>query len=199
MFTFHHTDNSTHRPDAHRASAQAGGRGRRRALFAIAIAATAPAMLGACGDDGAAAHDGVLHVDLQDFSFGDLPDEVPAGTRLAVTNQAEHELHELVAFRLSDGDDRPADDIVHHGLDELMTSGPPAAVLLAAPGGEQITAVGDGTLTKPGRYLILCAIPTGADPDEYLAAAATSDGPPQVAGGEPHFAHGMYDDLVVTG
>ncbi len=58
--------------------------------------------------------------------------------------------------------------------------------------------VGDGTLNEPGRYLILCAIPTGADPAEYLAAAAASNGePPQVAGGAPHLAHGMIDDLIV--
>ena len=73
------------------------------------------------------------------------------------------------------------------------------AVLLTAPGGEQIAAVGDGTLAEPGRYLIMCAIPTGADAEEYLAAAATSDGPTQVEGGAPHFAHGMFAALIVTG
>ena len=38
-----------------------------------------------------------------------------------------------------------------------------AAVLLADPGGEQIAAIGDGVLSEPGRYLLLCAIPTGVD------------------------------------
>jgi hypothetical protein len=71
-------------------------------------------------------------------------------------------------------------------------------VLLAAPGGEQIPAVGDGILADPGRYAIVCVIPTGADPDEYLAAAAESDaGPPDVAGGPPHIANGMFAELVV--
>ena len=63
----------------------------------------------------------------------------------------------------------------------------------------EIAAVGDGTLAEPGRYVVLCLIPTGADPAEYLAAAATSDGPPQVDGGPPHIAHGMFAELVVTG
>jgi hypothetical protein len=139
-----------------------------------------------------------VEVTLGDFTFGDLPDEVPVGTRLTVVNDAPTELHELVAFRLADGDERPVDEIVASGLEEVLSSGPPAAVLLAAPGGEQISAVGDGTLAEAGRYLILCAIPTGADPAEYLAAAATSDGPPDVAGGPPHFVNGMVDDLVVT-
>ena len=73
-------------------------------------------------------------------------------------------------------------------------------VILATPGtDEQIVAVGEPSFGEPARYLILCAIPTGADPDEHLAAAATSDGPPDVAGGAPHFASGMYAAITVTG
>jgi hypothetical protein len=61
-----------------------------------------------------------------------------------------------------------------------------------------IPAVGDGTLSEPGRYLILCSIPTGADPDEYLKAAAESQGgPPEVPGGPPHLVNGMYGEIVV--
>jgi hypothetical protein len=165
----------------------------------IALCICAPVVFAACGDDpDATAADGIVEVTLTDFSFGDLPDEVGAGTRLQVENDSDTELHELVAVRLADGDDRPVDEIVASGLEEVLAAGPPAAVLLAAPGGEQIDAVGDGVLDQPGRYLLLCAIPTGADPQEYLQAAATSDGPPEVDGGPPHFVNGMIDDLVVT-
>lgn len=177
--------------------------GNLRRLALGGLLALTPLTLAACGGDADATDriaDGVLTVDLVDFSFGHLPDEVPAGTRLAVTSGSETELHELVAIRLADGDTRPADEIIEAGLAEVLAAGPPTAVLLAAPGAEQIPAVGDGTLTEPGRYLILCAIPTGADPAEYLAAAQANPdgGPPQVEGGAPHFAHGMFDDLVVT-
>lgn len=188
MFTIHSTHTTLARPTSF---------ARRAATIALALGGVAT--LAACGDDAGAAADGVLEVTLSDFRFGDLPDEVPAGTRIAIENTSDVELHELVAFRLPDGDDRPVDEIVSSGLDELLGTTPPSAVLLAAPGGEQIAAVGDGTLAEPGRYLLLCAIPTGADPEEYLAAAATSDGPPQVEGGAPHFVHGMVDELVVTG
>jgi hypothetical protein len=60
-------------------------------------------------------------------------------------------------------------------------------------------AVGDGTLTEPGRYVLMCFIPTGADPDEYLSAAAASEGeaPTGVAGGPPHVVNGMYAELHV--
>jgi hypothetical protein len=158
-----------------------------------------PVVFAACGDEpDATASDGVLGVTLTDFSFGELPDDVAAGTRLQIENTSETELHELVAVRLADGDDRPVDEIVATGLDEVLGAGPPAAVLLAAPGGQQVDAVGDGVLAEPGRYLLLCAIPTGADPQEYLDAAATSDGPPQVDGGAPHFVNGMVAELTVT-
>ena len=166
----------------------------------IVLLAGSALALGACGSDESTntADRGVVDVRLNDFSFGDLPDEVPAGTRFRIENGAESELHELVAVRLPDDDERSTDEIVEAGLEKVFDAGPPAVVLLAAPRGEQITAVGDGVLAEPGRYLLVCAIPTGADPQEYLDAAATSDGPPQVAGGPPHFMNGMYDDIVVT-
>lgn len=167
-------------------------------ITALLIATGVVSLLSACGDNaGAATDDGVIEVTMTDFTFGDLPDEVPVGTRLQVHNHADTELHEFVAFRLDDGDDRTVEEIVESGLETVLASGPPAAVLLAAPGGEQIAAVGDGALTEPGRYIVLCAIPTGVDPATYLEAAKTSEGPPQVGGGAPHFVHGMVDELIV--
>ena len=84
--------------------------------------------------------------------------------------------------------------------EEFMAAvgGLPAMVLLAAPGGPQIDAVGDGTFAEEGRYVLICAIPTGADVDEYLEAAEAAPGPPDVEGGPPHFLHGMYAELEVT-
>lgn len=148
------------------------------------------------GSDGSEA----LTVVLTDFAFADLPDSVPAGTQLTVVNEAQRELHELVAVRLPDDEDRTAEEIVHDpaALEAVLTAGPPATVLLAAPGGDAIPAVGDGTLTQPGRYLLVCMIPSGVEPAVYLQAAAESQGaPPQVEGGPPHVAHGMYAELVV--
>jgi len=119
--------------------------GRHALIAAVAIAGAAT--LSACGDDaGAAAEVGVLTVEMADFHYGDLPEEVPAGTRLTIENTSTAELHELVAIRLPDDDDRNVEEIL------------------------------DG------------------DPSALFA-----DGPPQVAGGPPHFVHGMADELLVTG
>ncbi len=149
--------------------------------------------------DPAAAEAEVVEVTLVDFAFEDLPGSVPAGTRFTVVNEAERELHELVAFRLSDDDERSVEELTALSPVELVEAlGEPTTVLLAEPDGPVIPAVGDGTLDEPGRYAIMCFIPTGVEPAVYLEAAAeTEEGPPQVDGGPPHFVHGMYAELTV--
>lgn len=181
------------------------GRGRthsRSPLVGCALAVALLTGVSACGDDASdAGQPAVVEVIATDFEFADLPDTVPAGTRLTLRNDAPSELHELVAFRLPDDEERSVSELMALPPDELMPAmgGPPVAVLLAPPGGEQIAAVGDGTLAEPGRYAILCVIPTGIEPDVYLEAAAISEGPPDVGGGPPHIVHGMYAELRVEG
>lgn len=174
---------------------------RTRSRVTAAAAAAGLVLLAAsCGSSDAGADEaaGDVEVTMVDFAYVDLPASVPAGTRLSVVNDADAELHELVAFRLPDGEARPVTELVGRPMDELGgVLGPPVAVLLAAPRDEQVAAVSDGTLTDTGRYAILCFIPTGADPAGYLAAAATSDGPPEVPGGPPHLVYGMVAELVV--
>lgn len=147
--------------------------------------------------------DGVLTVQLVDYGFEGLPESVPAGTRLQVENTSTAEFHELVAFKLPEGETRTAEEIVALPEEEqgALFAGPPAAVLLAGPdGGEQTAAVGDGTLSEPGSYVLFCAIPVGTDPEVYAAAAENPEaGPPpeDPNAGPPHFTEGMYADLVV--
>jgi uncharacterized cupredoxin-like copper-binding protein len=178
---------------------------RRRATVRRAVAGTllAGLLFAACGDDDddtASAPDSPVTVDLVNFAFENLPETVAAGTTFEVVNKDPNELHEFVAFKLAEDETRSAEEIAALPMEELMAifGGEPATVLLAPPGGApQIPAVGDGTLTEPGRYLIMCAIPTGVDPDEYLNAPP-GDGPPQIEGaGPPHFMAGMYAELTV--
>jgi hypothetical protein len=196
--------------------------GRRRApqrTAAIALAAIAPvlAIAAGCGDDddseaaeattttsaaaGASAAD-TIEIAAVDYAFEDLPDSVDAGTELTLRNDSTTEVHELVAFRLPEGEDRDLDELMQLPEAELdaILAPPPVLVVVAPPGDDAIVAVGDGTLAEPGRYVLLCAIPTGADPAEFMAAAQAAgpdDGPPEVAGGPPHFVHGMIADLDV--
>lgn len=134
-----------------------------------------------------------IAVTAVDYRFEGLPATANVGDKLVLTNESERELHELVAIRLPDGETRSSAELVALPQEEqeALSSGPPAAVLLVPPGGApQIDALGDGTLSEPGRYLLICAIPTGADPQAYLESAQTSgDGPPDVPVGPPHFTH----------
>lgn len=162
-------------------------------LVAASLAATA------CTDDDsgdAKAEPKTVAVTATDFAFEGLPDKVAARTRLTLTNASNVEVHELVAVRLPDTERRPTEELVTLPIDQLMAllSGPPQLVLVAPPGGgPQVVAEGDGTLSQPGRYLVLCTVPTGVDAKVYLEGS----GPPQGSGGPPHSAHGMFAELTV--
>ena len=169
----------------------------------IRLAATvvAAGLLAACS--GTAAAPDSADVELVDYAFVGLPDELAAGATLTIDNTSDSELHELVAVRLPDDESRGAEELLQLPPEELAVFFPGVTtVMLQAPGSDEvILAEGDGTLTEPGRYLVLCAIPTGADPGAYLSAAAEAEGgPPQgVEGGPPHFVNGMWAEVTVTG
>jgi hypothetical protein len=138
-------------------------------------------------------------ITAMDYAYKGLPETLAVGSTLTLTNESEAELHELIAFLLPDDEKRPVSELAVLPEEELgqIFAGEPATVLLAPPGGApQIEAVGDGTLSEAGRYIVICAIPTGADPDAYLNAPP-SDGPPEVEGGPPHFTKGMYGEITV--
>jgi plastocyanin len=135
-----------------------------------------------------------------DYAFEDLPETVGTGTRVSFVNESEDEVHELVAVRILDDVDLSVEELVElpeEEVDQYLEPGPPAMVLVAAPGEEGFAVVGDGTFSEPGRYAVVCFIPTGADPDEFMAAGEEGDGPPDVEGGPPHVVHGMFAEVTV--
>lgn len=175
-----------------------------RRLLQITIAT---ALFVSCGadspDDSGPAESGdastAVAVRATDYAFLDVPTSVTAGTSFQLSNESEVEAHELVAVRLPDDEERTVADLVAlppADFEPLMAG--LRTVVIAAPGEDGVAVVGDGSLAEPGRYALICVIPTGADPEEYLTKAATSDGPPDVAGGPPHIAKGMYAEVTVT-
>jgi plastocyanin len=184
----------------------AGLNNRWRSAALVAVAA-AGVLLVACGDEAeeeaaAPAEPQVHTVNLVDYAFEGLPESFRVGDSVTVTNSSATELHELVAVLLPADETRSVEELLALPMEELgaLFHGPPAMVLLVAPNSDEvIPAVGDGTFTQAGRYALICAIPAGADPDEFLAAAAAGgDGPPEVAGGPPHFVFGMWAEVEVT-
>lgn len=139
-----------------------------------------------------------IEVTALDYGFSGLPERVEAGTVFTLINDSSVELHELVAIPLPDDETRTIPELVADPEGLAAYFGSVETVLIAPPAAGSIAVEGTGALNTPGRYAIICAIPTGADPDEYMAAAAESEGgPPQVAGGPPHFAKGMWGEVVV--
>ena len=175
-----------------------------RRLLQITVAATLFVSCGADSPDDADSSESgeaspPVAVRAIDYAFLDVPTSVAAGTSFQLSNESDVEAHELVAVRLPDDDERTVAELVALPPEEFepLMAGV-RTVVIAAPGEDGVAVVGDGSLAEPGRYALICVIPTGADPEEYLTKAATSDGPPDVAGGPPHIAEGMYAELTVT-
>lgn len=141
--------------------------------------------------------DGVLTVEAVDYAFKNLPEAVPEGTEIKLTNTAKEEIHEMVAFKLPDDETRSADEIVA-GADP---AGPPPGefqgVLVAEPGEDGFAPTGPMVLTEPGRYLFLCSVPTGADPAEVIKIGQEGGQASEAEGGPPHLVHGMYGAVTV--
>jgi hypothetical protein len=181
-----------------------------------AVLAVLGLVLVACGDDDAAptttgpatttpvestAATSVETVEIiaLDYAFVGLPEKVKPGTTFVLKNNSSQEVHELVAVRLPDDETRPVGELLQLPQEELEALFPLVETVIVAPPDETGFPVeGTGTLTEPGRYAIICAIPTGADPNEFMAAASEAEGgPPEVAGGPPHFINGMFGEVIV--
>ncbi len=142
---------------------------------AAADTTAAPATTAAAGTDTTSmAGMMMVAVNAVDYAFEDLPETVEAGTMLSLTNNSTAEVHELVAFLLPEDETRPVEELVQlpeEELGALFGTAEPATVIIAPPGEAGFPVVGDGSLTEPGRYAVICSIPIGADPAEFLAAA----------------------------
>lgn len=149
-------------------------------------------------DTGSEAPEGeVVEITAVDWAYEGVPESVEAGTRLSLVNEGD-EPHEMVVIRIPDEETRPVSEIVALPEEELGAvfggEPTPSAVLLAASGTTDTpgAVMGDGTLTEPGRYAIVCFLPVGAD-DSILE----SEGPPE-SDAPPHVSQGMFAELTVS-
>ena len=139
-----------------------------------------------------------IAVTAVDYAFQGLPDVIGAGSKISLTNEGQ-EPHELVAMRIPDDETRSVEELLALPEDQLFAvfggEPEPATVILAAPGETDMpgAVVGDGTLTEPGRYAILCFIPVGSDPS---VLDPNAEGPPE-SENPPHAAHGMWAEVTV--
>ena len=174
-----------------------------RMLTTLALVLVLTLGAAACGHASSeeAADDSTVLVTAVDYGYEDLPSSVAAGTELTLTNDSDVELHEIVLVRIPADEDRPVSELVTLPPEELFGLVMPnlVGVSLAPPNEDGMVVEGSLVVAEAGRYALLCVIPTGADPDEYMAAAEDPDreGPPQVDGGPPHIVQGMFAELTV--
>jgi len=123
-------------------------------------------------------------VSATEYTYGDLPDELPAGvTSFEFSNEGK-EVHELIIARKNDGVTDSAQDLLALPQEEAMQK----VTLLGSPA---FATPGDGDYKvvdlEPGQYVAVCFIPKGMTDD---------NGPPP--DGPPHFTMGMFAEFTVT-
>lgn len=149
--------------------------------------------------DGDAGGDTVLVTGV-DYAYEDLPATASVGTELTFTNASATEVHEMVLLKVADGETRPLPELLQLPEDEQSAVTEFRGVTVAFPGEDAGFTDGSMTLTEPGRYVVICVIPTGADPQAYREAVAdpNAEGPPDVDGGPPHVVQGMAGEIEVN-
>ena len=134
-----------------------------------------------------------------DYAFEGVPETAEVGTELTFTNASEVEAHEMLMFQLPEGETRTVEELLALPETEAQEIvGPPIGVAVALPGEDGEVVEGELVAAEAGRYVLLCFIPTGADPEAIAEAMQNPTGEaPQVEGGPPHAAQGMYAEFTV--
>jgi hypothetical protein len=139
------------------------------------------AAFGAYSEMAAAVHTGCGYeaVDLSavNYAFVDLPATLAAGTTsFALTNDADEE-HEMVLFRLADGETRTPEELLDLPEAEAEEAVTFSGVTFAGPGETGYVAAE----LEAGAYFAVCFLPVGGGED-----------------GPPHFTEGMLTEFEVT-
>jgi plastocyanin len=134
-----------------------------------------------------------------DYAFEGVPTTAEPGTTFTFSNSSESEAHELVLFQIPEGEERPIEELLLLPDEEAESIvGAPLGVAFAMPNEDGETVMGELTVEEPGRYVMLCFIPVGADP-EVVAEAMQGAGEeaPDLGDGPPHFVEGMSAEFPV--
>ena len=170
-------------------------------LVVIGLVASLSACSTAAGEEVASADDGVVVVSGSDYGF-DLTEEVAVGDELVLSNASDVEFHEMVLFRVADSEERSVDELLQLPEEESMASLTFLGVAGAAPGEEGEVVEGSFEISEPGRYVLTCFIPEGADPavvGDAFFGADPAEGPPDFGDGAPHAMLGMAREFTVQG
>lgn len=146
----------------------------------------------------------VIEVTGVDYAFEDVPETVVTGTSLAFRNASDQEVHEMIVLRVDNDETRSLEELLAMPEAEAEQITQYVGMQVALPGEDGLdpedpSATAGVTLDAPGRYMLLCFIPEGAEVDAYREAMQSeATGPPPVEGGPPHAAIGMATEITVT-
>ncbi|MGH9152621.1 MAG: hypothetical protein ACRD03_09535, partial [Acidimicrobiales bacterium] len=146
----------------------------------------APADATALEGDPASATANIVEVTAVDHEFQGVDASYPAGDYgFRMTNRGR-EAHEMAMIRVNDGETRSVEELLDLPEDEAEQVTHYIGGSVACPGE---TAETLGVQMTPGRYMLLCFIPTGLTPDVPSSEAAFEEL------GPPHFAQGMVTEI----
>lgn len=126
-----------------------------------------------------------IEVTAIDYAFEADVDGLEAGQVAFDFSNDGTELHEMALIRINDDTTETIEELLELPEEEAEAKTTFMGVSFAAPG-ENSTLYAD---LEPGRYVMLCFIPTGSTSFEE---AETADGP-------PHFTHGMVKEFTIEG
>lgn len=112
-----------------------------------------------------------------EYAFEGMPETIAPGRTAFVLSNDGAEPHELVVFKVADGEDRPAAELFALPEEEIFANLTPAGGAGAEPGGTGLSIAE----LEPGRYVASCFVPVGG----------AEDGP-------PHFMQGMTAEFEVA-
>jgi len=154
-------------------------------------------LVSACGSG---AVNGTIEITGQDYAYQGVPEVAASGAELTFTNSSDIEFHEMVVFRIVDGEERTLQELLELPEAESEALIELQGVIVAPPGESGFNPEAEGSsvvLGEAGRYGIVCFIPQGADPAVVAEAMANADGPPDLGDGTPHAFLGMAAEFQV--
>ncbi|MET0146312.1 MAG: hypothetical protein ABW328_16245 [Ilumatobacteraceae bacterium] len=134
-----------------------------------------------------------LTVTGNEYEFGGLPTELPAGVTVVTLENIGEEVHEIAFFKVNDGVTETLDELLAMPEEEVDTKGSVVGVAFGFPG-ESAQAVVD---LEPGRYVALCFLPQHNTPEMIASMSGPEDSLPAGAG-PPHFMAGMVQEITVA-
>jgi len=123
-----------------------------------------------------------LDVTAVDYAFEGVPDELSTGYTVVTFSNEGQEQHEMFALRFNDDTTESLEELSELPDGEVFTKISPVNATWALPGASDTVS---WNLAEPGRYAIVCFIPTGS------VGETEGDGP-------PHFIQGMVHEFTVT-